>query len=120
MSLANRFKSFGYAFKGLAILFKEEVHAQFHLFATFSVILAGWYFKISAIEWCLVILSIGIVIATEALNTAIENLTDLVSPEIHPLAGKAKDLAAAGVLIAAFSAAVIGLIIFLPKLKVLF
>lgn len=119
MSLANRFKSFGYAFKGLFILFKEEVHAQFHLFATFTVLMAGWYFQISKIEWCLVILSTSLVITAEALNTAIENLTDLASPEIHPLAGKAKDLAAAGVLIAAFGAAAIGLIIFLPKILVL-
>ncbi len=115
MSLANRFKSFGYAFKGLAVLFREEVHAQFHLFATFVVTFAGWYFQISKTEWCLVILTIALVIATEALNTAIENLTDLTSPEIHPLAGKAKDLAAAGVLIAAFGAAAVGSLIFLPK-----
>ena len=115
MSLLKRFKSFGYAFKGLITLFREEIHAQFHIFATFVVLSAGWYFEISKIEWCLIILSIAIVISAEAFNTALENLTDLTSPEIHPLAGKVKDVAAGAVLITSIGAAAIGIIIFLPK-----
>lgn len=119
MSLINRLRSFGYAFKGLTTLFKEEIHAQFHIFATFVVLLASWHFEISKIEWCMVILSITIVIAAEAFNTAIENLTDLTSPKIHPLAGKVKDVAAGAVLITAIGAAAIGAIIFMPKLLAL-
>jgi len=68
------------------------------------------------IEWCLVILAIALVIACEAINTAIEFLTDRVSTEPHPLSGKAKDVAAGAVLISSAGAAVIGVMIFGPKL----
>jgi hypothetical protein len=65
-------------------------------------------------------MSIAFVLSAEAMNTALEYLTDLVSPDPHPLAGKAKDVAAAAVLIAAFSAIIVGLILFLPKLSALY
>lgn len=80
------------------------------------VIAAGFSFRISAAEWCFVVIAIAMVISCEACNTAIEFLSDRISTEIHPLTGKAKDVAAAAVLIASAGAAMIGVIIFAPKL----
>ncbi|MDX1942444.1 MAG: diacylglycerol kinase family protein [Saprospiraceae bacterium] len=116
----KRLNSFKYAFAGLFDLIKTQPNTRFHLIATLIVITAGIFFKLSRMEWCLIVLSITIVLAAEALNTALEYLTDLVSPGYHPLAGKAKDVAAAGVLLVAFGAATVGLIIFLPKILDLF
>jgi diacylglycerol kinase len=75
----------------------------------------GILFAISIAEWMLCLLCFGLVITAEMLNTAIENLVDLASPQKHVLAGKAKDIAAGAVLVAAIVAAIVGLIIFLPK-----
>ena len=113
--IKQQIASFGYAFRGLRLLFQTEVHGRFHIFFAIFVIIASLFFKISITEWCLVIGSITIVIGAEAFNSAIESLTDLVSPERHPLAGKTKDMAAGSVLIVAIGAAIIGCIIFLPK-----
>lgn len=113
--LKNRIASFGYAIKGIVDLFKTQMNARIHLLATFFVLLLGWFFQISNVEWCLCIIAITSVLAAEAFNTALEYLTDLVSPDYHILAGKAKDAAAAAVLLTAIGAAIIGIIIFLPK-----
>ena len=113
-SIKKRLKSFVYAGKGIITLFKHEHNAWIHCIFTILVITAGFYFDVTKSEWVTLVLCIGIVFAAEAFNTAIEKLTDLVSPDIHPLAGKAKDLAAGAVLISAITAAIIGLIIFLP------
>jgi len=120
MSLTKRLNSFRYAFQGLTDLFRSQPNARIHLLATFSVSAAGFYFHLSSIEWSLLVMSIAFVLSAEAMNTALEYLTDLVSPDPHPLAGKAKDVAAAAVLIAAFSAIIVGLILFLPKLSALY
>ena len=77
---------------------------------------AGFWFGISRGEWCAVIAAIGLVWTAEGLNTALEAVVDLVSPDQHPLAGRAKDVAAGAVLCAAISALVIGLLIFGPRL----
>ena len=87
-----------------------------HLLAAVGVAAAGYFFNVTRIEWCLLAGCIGLVIMAEVFNTAIETLTNLVSPEWHPLAGKAKDLAAGAVLLAAATAALIGTIIFWPYL----
>ena len=116
--LKNRIKSFGYAYQGLATLFKTQIHARIHLTALIIVVVAGFYFKISTTEWCFVALTSAIVLAAEAMNTAIEFIVDLVSPQYHDLAGKAKDVAAASVLLAAIGAIVVGFLIFLPKIIV--
>ncbi len=116
----ERVKSFSYAIKGIVTLFKEEPNALIHLFFTFVVLVAGWWFQITSTEWALVIICIATVLAAEAMNSAIEALTDLVSPEIHPLAGKTKDLAAGAVLLTSLGAIAIGLIIFLPKVLAMF
>ena len=113
--IKERVDSFKYAINGVKILFQTQVHGRFHAFFGLFVITAGFFFHISAAEWCMVVLSISMVLAAEAINTAIENLTDLVSPDYHPLAGKAKDVAAGAVLICAIGTVVIGFIIFLPK-----
>ena len=114
--LKKRIDSFKYAFQGIATLFRTQPNAIIHLITAISVLIAGWYFQLSTAEWCLIALSIASVLAAEAFNTALEFLTDLVSPDYHELAGKTKDVAAAGVLFTAMGAAIVGLIIFLPKL----
>lgn len=114
--LKQRLASFGYAIRGLADVVRTQPNARIHLVATIAVIVAGWYFSITGGEWCIVILCLALVFALEAINTALEYWVDLVSPQHHPLAGKAKDAAAAAVLIAAIGAATIGLIIFGPRI----
>jgi len=114
--LKKRIKSFGYAFKGIASLLKKEHNAWIHCLAIVVVTSLGFYFHITHIEWCIVLLCFGMVLAAEGFNTAIERLVDLVSPERHPVAGDVKDVAAGAVLICAIAAAIIGCIIFLPYL----
>lgn len=116
MSLIKRLNSFRYAIQGVFELFYTQPNARIHLAAAVIAISAGFFFHISNTEWCLIILCIAAVISAEACNTALELLTDLVSPNHHPLAGKAKDVAAAAVLMAALGALGVGLIIFLPKM----
>jgi diacylglycerol kinase (ATP) len=117
--IKKRANSFWYAFKGLKIFLFTDYNAFLHLIAAVLAIALGFWLNISALEWCLVTLSIGIVIASEAFNTAIEYLVNLVSPQYNELAGKVKDLASASVFLASIAAAVVGLIIFLPKIMAL-
>lgn len=114
--LKKRMRAFRCAGRGLRLLIKSETHARIHVLAAALVVAAGWQLRVSAGEWIALILCIGFVIALEAVNTAFERLTDLVSPDFHPLAGEAKDLAAGAVLWAAAASAVVGCIVFLPKL----
>ncbi len=115
-SLRARANSFIYAFRGVRALLWREHNAWLHLLAAAGTVGAGWWFEISRVEWCLVAFAIGSVLAAEAFNTAIEALADAVHPEQNPLVGHAKDLAAAGVLLAAGGAAAVGLLIFVPRL----
>ena len=115
-SIRKRLKSFQYAFNGIKILISEEPNARIHLLAACCVGIAGWIFRISKGEWIALIFCIAGVFALEAINSAIENLADFVSPEQHETVKKIKDLSAAAVLIAAVAAAIVGLIIFLPKI----
>ena len=117
--LKQRYNSFRYAFEGLFDLIKSQPNAKIHLLAATLTIIAGFYFSISRTEWLLITLAIASVLSAEAFNTALEYLVDLVSPDYHLLAKKTKDVAAAGVLIMAIGAAIIGLIIFLPHLLIL-
>lgn len=114
--LQQRIKSFKYAFQGIFDLFRSQPNARIHLLAAAVAIVAGCYFSISKTEWAIVLLTIFLVVAAEAFNTAIEYLTDLVSPDYHELAGKTKDAAAAGVLLTAMGAVAVAAIIFLPKM----
>jgi len=119
-SLKKRVLSFIYAINGIKILFREEPNAKIHLFATVCVLIAGFAFRISRGEWIAVILCIGLVITLESINSAIENIADFVSPEKHDTIKKVKDLAAGVVLIGAIASAVVGMIVFLPKIIELF
>ncbi|HZK09114.1 MAG TPA: diacylglycerol kinase family protein [Bacteroidales bacterium] len=115
-NIRQRISSFGYAFKGLRYLLVTQHNARIHLVATILVIAAAFYFRLAAAEWILLLIVVGMVWAAEAINTALELLIDLVSPQKHPLAGHAKDVAAAAVLITAIIAALVGVILFLPHI----
>lgn len=106
-------RSLGYACQGIATAIKEQLNLKIHLLAVVLVTLAGFYFHITTIEWCLVLLCFGMVIAAELLNTAIEYLVDLVSPQQHPIAGKVKDIAAGAVLVTAIAVAIVAGFIFI-------
>jgi len=114
-ALKKRLASFRYAFNGLKILIQEEHNARIHLFAACCVLIAGAVFKISTTEWIAVIFCIGLVIALELINSAIENAADYLSKEKSESIKKIKDLSAGAVLVAAIASAIIGMIIFLPK-----
>ena len=118
--IKRRILSFKYAGQGIRELFSTQPNAQIHLLILILVVAAGYWFSISTIEWLALVLTFGIVLLAEGFNTALEYLTDLVSPDPHPLAGKVKDVAAGAVLIAAIMAVVVGCIIFLPKIISLF
>lgn len=113
--LARRLASFGHSVRGVWVALRGEFHMQAHAVATVVVVGLGFYYQLSSIEWALVALAIAGVWAAELFNTALEALTDLVSPGFHPLAGKAKDIAAGAVLLAAIGALVVGLLVFGPK-----
>jgi diacylglycerol kinase (ATP) len=114
-SIQARLKSFVYAFEGVMHFMRCEAQAVIHVIAALAVIGAGFWFGISSMEWIAITFAIGIVVVSEMLNTAIEKLTDMVSPEIHPQAKVVKDVAAGAVLMASIVAAAIGLLVFLPK-----
>ncbi|MCD8183700.1 MAG: diacylglycerol kinase family protein [Bacteroides sp.] len=114
--LKKQLRSFVYAGKGIAACVGKEQNLSFHLIATVLVVTAGIIFGITRTEWLVIILCIGMVIAAELFNSAIERLVDLASLERRPLAGQVKDIAAGAVLVCAAAAAIIGLIIFIPYL----
>ena len=105
----------GYAVRGVRFMLAER-SCQVLAAATLAVVAAGLYLSLSALEWCAVIGAAALVWVAEGLNTALERLTDLVSPGFHPLAGKAKDIAAGAVLIAVLAAISIGIITFGARL----
>ena len=109
-------KSFGYAFDGLKYAFKYEQNIIVHLIATIIVAIAGFLLQISLFEWIIIVMAVGLVVATELINTSIEAIVDLSCNEINSLAKIAKDTAAGVVLVFAITAAIVGLIIFVPKI----
>ncbi|MBP7212709.1 MAG: diacylglycerol kinase family protein [Anaerolineaceae bacterium] len=110
----SRINSFQAAFHGLAYVLKTQKNAWIHFAATIGVIALGIWLGISRLEWLAILLVIGLVWMAEFLNTALEAIVDLASPEIHPLARISKDVGAASVLLAAFIAIVIGGLVFIP------
>lgn len=112
----KRLQSFGYAFKGVAILLRTQPNARIHLLAALMAVVLAYLLECSNTEWAILLLTIGSVFTAEAFNTALEFLTDLVSPEYHELAGKTKDMAAAAVLFSAIIALGVAIFIFLPKI----
>lgn len=113
-------KSFSNALQGIAFLFKSQPNARIELIITGIVIIAGVLFRISPAEWIIISLCIALVLALEGINTSIEIFADKLHPGFDKEIGKAKDVAAGSVLIASIVAAVIGIIIFAPRLLVLF
>ena len=114
MNARKFFRSFGYAVQGILTATKEQ-NLRFHLLSAVIVIVSGILTGISIIEWMILTIVMALVIGTELINTAIERVVDLASPELHPLAKDAKDIAAGAVLVFAVASVIIGLLIFLPK-----
>ena len=115
-TLRKRLRSFGYAFHGIRLLITQEANAWIHCFAAVCVVVAGFFFGISVSEWIAVIFAIGMVLAAEAVNTAVEALADRVTQEYDEAIKRTKDLASGAVRILAIAAAIIGCIIFIPKI----
>ncbi|MEM5775996.1 MAG: diacylglycerol kinase family protein [Anaerolineaceae bacterium] len=112
--------SFRFAFAGLGYALRTQKNTWVHLFFTMAAITAGWVLKISALEWAVIVVCIGLVWTAEMMNTAVEAVSDLACSELHPLAKICKDVAAGAVLVAAFTSVVTGLLIFGPPLYRLF
>lgn len=114
-SIAGRLRSITHALNGLVAMLQTQHNAWLHLAATIVALACAIWFAITPVEWMILILAIVAVWVAEALNTALEFLCDVASPEFHPLVKQAKDVAAGGVLIAAFGSLLIGALIFLPR-----
>jgi diacylglycerol kinase len=110
--LNGRVRSFRNAVRGVYQLFRHEPNAQIHFVAACFVLTLAVFLNVSKTDFALLTVAVTMVIVTEAVNTAIERLTDRVSPEFHPLAGQAKDVAAGAVLLSSFGATAIGVIVF--------
>jgi diacylglycerol kinase len=118
--LKGRAQSFVHAGRGFFLLCLSQWNFRIHLVAALGATCLGWYFRISAIEWLVLVVTITLVLTAEALNTALERTVDIVKASRHPIARDAKDLAAAGVLIASFGSLAVALIMFGPRLLRLF
>lgn len=114
--LVNRIKSVGYAFKGAYLLITTEASLKIQFVIGIIMTVLGFYFGLSATEWCIQIVVIALIMAIEGVNTAIEEIADFIHPEQHPKIGLIKDLAAGAVFIVAVAAIIIGFIIYFPKL----
>jgi diacylglycerol kinase len=112
----SRIQSFGHAFAGMGYVLKTQKNAYIHSIATISVILMAIWLGIQPVPFSILILTIGTVWTAEFINTSLEAVVDLASPERHPLAKVGKDVGAAAVLIAALSSVIIGIIIMGPAL----
>ena len=114
MDIRKFIKSFDYAIQGIVTAMREQ-NFRFHLLSAVMVMIAGFLTGLSVTEWIIIVLVITLVIGAEMFNTAIERVVDLVSPDYHPLAKQAKDIAAASVFVFATCSVIIGMLIFLPK-----
>ncbi len=112
----KRVGSFACAFAGVGTLILTQPNARIHLAATIVVFAGAFLSGLSGLEWCVIILTVVVVWAAEALNTALEQLADAATPQFHPLVKKAKDVAAGGVLIAAAGSVIVGIIVFGPRI----
>ena len=115
-SLRARIASFRHAFRGVAVLLREQHNARIHLCATVLVLAMAAWLQLGRYDWVLLLLAIALVWAAEALNSALEYLADAAVPEHHDLIARAKDVAAAAVLVCALVAVVVGILVFLPYL----
>jgi diacylglycerol kinase len=108
--------AFRHAFHGMAQFFRMDRNGKLHLGAAMLVAIAGWFFRLSGMEWCVLLLCMALVIGLEMLNYALENLCNLVHKDFHPLIKTTKDVAAGAVLWAAIISVVIGAVIFIPRI----
>ncbi len=115
-TIRGRLQSFRYAWYGLVLMLRSQHNAWLHAFASVCILVSGGLFRLTAGEWCWVILAIVAVWTAEALNTALEFLADAATSEFHPLVKCAKDVAAGGVLISALGSVIIGLLVLGPHL----
>lgn len=118
-SIIARARSFKHAMRGVGIIFKTQHNAWLHGLAAVVVLFLGFWLEISAGEWAVVLLSVTSVLAAEAFNTAMEIDIDLTSPNYHPYARDTKDVASGAVLITAVGAAIVGFVVFVPKILLL-
>ena len=116
LSIKRLRKSFGYAFKGIDDVIEHEPNMKIHVVVAILVVIMAIILKVSIIEWIILVLLIGAVLAAETINTTIENLVDMYTKEYDEKAKIVKDTAAGTVLIFAITSAIIGLIIFIPKI----
>ena len=116
LSIKRLRKSFGYAFKGIDDVIEHEPNMKIHVVVAILVVIMAIILKVSIIEWIILVLLIGAVLAAETINTTIENLVDMYTKEYDEKAKIVKDTAAGTVLILAITSAIIGLIIFVPKI----
>ncbi len=114
MDIKKLIRSFGYALEGISQALKEQ-NVKIHVTCVVLVVIAGLITGLSVMEWAVITLVMAVMVMAEMLNTAIERVVDLASPDIHPLAKQAKDIAAGAVLVFAVASVIIGLLIFLPK-----
>lgn len=115
-SVYRRLVSFRYAIQGIVYLVKTQHNVWIHLLATILVVIAGFYFSVSGIEWAILVLAMGMVFSAETFNTAFEVLVDKLWPGEDKQAGLIKDLAAGAVLFTALAAATAGILIFVPRI----
>jgi diacylglycerol kinase len=113
--LSKRLRSFGYAFKGIMLFWNTQTNAKIQVLCSLFLLILAILFQIMWYEWALLVFAMTLVVATETMNTAVEFLTDLVSPNYNEKAGKVKDLAAGAVLLSAIGATIIILLVFVPK-----
>ena len=116
----KRMLSFKYAFEGIATSMRDQPNLVIQFCIAAIVLAAGYYFQITKAEWLITTLTIGFVITFELTNTAIEEIVDSFTDQVHPAAKKAKDVAAAAVLTASITAAIVGIIIFFPYILTIF
>lgn len=116
-SLIARARSFTHAFRGISIIVRTQHNFWIQCMIAALVVVLGFVYKISAIEWIALVLCMMAVLVTEAVNTAFEIDIDLTSPEYHPYAKDTKDVAAGAVLIASIASIIVGFLVFLPKIR---
>lgn len=116
-SLADRARSFRYAFAGISFMLRSQHNAWLHLAITVVVCLTGWWVGLSAADWRWIVAAVALVWVAETTNTAFEYVCDVVSPEFHVSVARAKDIAAGAVLICAGGSALIGILTFWPYFR---
>lgn len=114
--LKSRLKGIKYAFNGAKMLISNEASIKVQVAISILVTIAGFYFQISSTEWMMQILVIALVLSTEGLNSAIEEIADFIHPDQHPKIGYLKDIAAGAVFFAAIAALIVACLIYIPKI----